>query len=87
MYWQHCQKQFALATLTQHNSGNETTASTQQHLIMSGKDSISSIEKLRALPSDTDRYVALRQLQVDDAPLFWSLVWQHTQVCLSSCVC
>lgn len=40
---------------------------------------ITSISQLRQLETDIDRYVALRQLQADDAPLFWSLVWQHTE--------
>lgn len=39
-----------------------------------------TISNLRQLDADIDRYIALRQLQADDAPLFWSLVWQHTRM-------
>jgi malic enzyme len=40
---------------------------------------ITNILQLRQLTSDIDRYEALRQLQQDDAPLFWSLVWRNTE--------
>jgi malic enzyme len=41
-----------------------------------------TIEQLRALPSDLDRYIALRDLQANDAAAFFSLCFQHTEEAL-----